>query len=154
MMRQFQTIQCGNAELEPTEECDDGNTADGDGCSASCDLEDTLTLYGVAEGGNVTITVDGVVLVVPTSQGQSASQVVSDIAAAIEADPTLSAAGVSAFASGTTLVTTGSIESVVVNDPGLAVPAEVPAVPPWGLFVIAGLVFAVALWDRRRRVAV
>jgi fibro-slime domain-containing protein len=27
---------CGNAELEPGEFCDDGNTADGDGCSGDC----------------------------------------------------------------------------------------------------------------------
>ena len=27
---------CGNGELEPGEFCDDGNTADGDGCSGDC----------------------------------------------------------------------------------------------------------------------
>ena len=30
---------CGNGALEPGEQCDDGNTADGDCCSASCQLE-------------------------------------------------------------------------------------------------------------------
>ncbi|MEB2343506.1 MAG: DUF4215 domain-containing protein [Deltaproteobacteria bacterium] len=30
---------CGNAALEPPEECDDGNTASGDGCSAGCTTE-------------------------------------------------------------------------------------------------------------------
>jgi cysteine-rich repeat protein len=30
---------CGNDTLEPGEECDDGNTGDGDGCSAICELE-------------------------------------------------------------------------------------------------------------------
>jgi cysteine-rich repeat protein len=30
---------CGNNVLDPTEECDDGNTADGDGCSALCEIE-------------------------------------------------------------------------------------------------------------------
>ncbi|RJQ15955.1 hypothetical protein C4573_06180 [Candidatus Woesearchaeota archaeon] len=31
---------CGNDEVEPGEECDDGNNANGDGCSAICLLED------------------------------------------------------------------------------------------------------------------
>lgn len=30
---------CGNGVAEALEECDDGNTDDGDGCSSSCDLE-------------------------------------------------------------------------------------------------------------------
>jgi cysteine-rich repeat protein len=30
---------CGNGELEEGEECDDGNNIDGDGCSATCELE-------------------------------------------------------------------------------------------------------------------
>jgi spore coat protein A len=38
MMRQFQTIQCGNGVLEPTEACDDGNTVAGDCCSPTCEV--------------------------------------------------------------------------------------------------------------------
>ncbi len=30
-MRHFQTISCGEGDLEPTEGCDDGNTIPGDG---------------------------------------------------------------------------------------------------------------------------
>ena len=30
---------CGNGRIEPGEECDDGNTVSGDGCSASCQVE-------------------------------------------------------------------------------------------------------------------
>lgn len=30
---------CGNSTVSPDEQCDDGNTADGDGCSASCRTE-------------------------------------------------------------------------------------------------------------------
>jgi cysteine-rich repeat protein len=30
---------CGDGALQPTEQCDDGNTKSGDGCSASCQLE-------------------------------------------------------------------------------------------------------------------
>ncbi|MEO1574611.1 MAG: DUF4215 domain-containing protein, partial [Pseudomonadota bacterium] len=32
---------CGNGEPDPGEECDDGNTADGDGCSSACLIEST-----------------------------------------------------------------------------------------------------------------
>src|SRR4030095_10247855 len=39
MMRQFQTISCGDGELDPTEQCDYGNTVPWDGCSAGCDFE-------------------------------------------------------------------------------------------------------------------
>src|SRR5262249_62025396 len=33
--------QCGNGVVDGAEECDDGGTADGDGCSATCQLENT-----------------------------------------------------------------------------------------------------------------
>jgi cysteine-rich repeat protein len=32
-------VGCGNGTLDPGEECDDGNTADGDGCSSQCRSE-------------------------------------------------------------------------------------------------------------------
>ncbi len=35
----FSTPVCGNGVIEPPEECDDGNTADGDGCSSICEIE-------------------------------------------------------------------------------------------------------------------
>ena len=33
------TCVCGNGILEPGEECDDGNTVSGDGCSSTCQIE-------------------------------------------------------------------------------------------------------------------
>jgi len=39
MMRQFETVLCGDAEIDPAEECDDGNLATGDGCDAACLVE-------------------------------------------------------------------------------------------------------------------
>ena len=33
---------CGNGVLDPGEACDDGNTASGDGCSATCTIESGL----------------------------------------------------------------------------------------------------------------
>jgi cysteine-rich repeat protein len=46
MMRQFQTVQCGNGLIEPGEACDDSNTAPGDGCDASCEIESGWTCNG------------------------------------------------------------------------------------------------------------
>lgn len=40
---QVQTAFCGNGQAEYPETCDDGNTTDGDGCSAQCALEDAAT---------------------------------------------------------------------------------------------------------------
>jgi cysteine-rich repeat protein len=39
MMRQFQTVLCGDGEVDPGETCDDGNQTAGDGCSPSCAVE-------------------------------------------------------------------------------------------------------------------
>jgi cysteine-rich repeat protein len=155
MMRQFQTISCGNGALEPTEECDDGNTTAGDGCADSCESEDSVTFLGVAAGGDVTITVDGVVVVVPTSAGQTTSQVAAAVAAALDADPILSGAGVTAFADGNRVVTTGTIDSVVSNDAGLSIaPPPVPSLSPPALALLAlGMGLAVLLAARRRPAA-
>ncbi|TVR04149.1 MAG: DUF4215 domain-containing protein [Deltaproteobacteria bacterium] len=37
---------CGNGAIEGDEECDDGNTEDGDGCSSDCRIEDGWTCSG------------------------------------------------------------------------------------------------------------
>src|SRR5690606_6214584 len=37
---------CGNGDLDPEEECDDGNTASGDCCSSSCTLDPVGTACG------------------------------------------------------------------------------------------------------------
>ncbi|MCA9553553.1 MAG: pre-peptidase C-terminal domain-containing protein [Myxococcales bacterium] len=46
---------CGNGWPEAGEQCDDGNTTDGDGCSAQCTVESTGGISGT--GGTVTVTV-------------------------------------------------------------------------------------------------
>lgn len=47
----FTANQCGNGVVESGEECDDGNTADFDGCSADCLLERGTCGDGVVEHG-------------------------------------------------------------------------------------------------------
>ena len=111
-----------------------------------------MSFYGQAVGGNVTITVDGVLLVVPTTAGQLGGAVAAAVAAALAADPTLSASGVTAFADAQRVVTTGTIDSVVVNDAGLSTSpsALVPGLSGLGLVLLAG---ALVVTARQRRLA-
>ena len=39
---------CGNGKLDPGEECDDGNTLPGDGCTSQCKLDDPCWGCGCA----------------------------------------------------------------------------------------------------------
>ena len=73
------------------------------------------------------------------------------VAAAIEADPTLQQAGVTAFADGNRVVTTGTIDSVTSNDPGLsfAPPATLLNAPALTTLVV--LLAPVSLWGLHRR---
>jgi cysteine-rich repeat protein len=148
-------LPCGNRVLEPPEECDDGNVVPGDGCAPTCVIENDVSIYGTAEGGSVEVTVDGVLVSAPTTAGQTSEFVAQGIAAAIEADPVLSASGVTAFADGNRVVTTGTIEDVTISDPGLSTEPIVTLVPvlspiSLGLLVVA-LGSAAALAGRRRR---
>lgn len=47
----FAAPVCGNAVLDAGEQCDDGNTAAGDGCSASCQVEVAACGNGIRESG-------------------------------------------------------------------------------------------------------
>src|SRR5690242_18073018 len=42
---------CGNGQIDPGEQCDDGNTTSGDGCSATCQTEPTMGGGGGGGGG-------------------------------------------------------------------------------------------------------
>ena len=123
MMRQFQTILCGDGILDPTEQCDDGNPHAADGCSALCKLEQFLELTGVATGGTVQIVVDHDVTIYGlTSSGQTAEQVAQMLANEINANATLQYRGVHAQAIGGRLVVTGELGVTQISDPGLADP--------------------------------
>jgi spore coat protein A len=151
MMRQFQTVSCGDSELDITEECDDGNNVDGDGCSATCEIEDSVSIYGWGKGGSVDVTVDGVLIVVPTAKNDLAWEVAAAIAAAINAHASLP--GVTAIAIDNTVVTTGTIDSVVITDPGLSTsPIPVPSASRVGLAMVAlMLMLAAVLFLRSER---
>lgn len=120
MMRQFQTIQCGDRILDPTEECDDGDLVSGNGCNASCDAEEFIDLTGTAAGGSVSVTIEGQVVTVVTTPGQTGAQVAAALAAAINANAALQALGVTASAQGSRVVTNGDVTNVSFADGGLA----------------------------------
>lgn len=44
--------ECGNGEIEPGEECDDGDTAAGDGCSTTCEVESNYACRETADGSS------------------------------------------------------------------------------------------------------
>lgn len=94
---------------------------------------------GTAEGGTVEFTIDGVMLVVVTTAGQSAATVAANVAAAINADAMLSGQGITATASGGVVTTNGTVTATLIADPGLSHAAAVPALSPWGLALLVGL---------------
>jgi len=120
MMRQFQTVLCGDAVLDPTEGCDDGARAGADGCSPSCRVEERVDFTGTGQGGRVEVTINGIVIGVNTSAGQSAAQAMSALAAAINANAALAALGVTAQAVGGTLVVAGDVTTISSTDAGLS----------------------------------
>jgi len=119
MMRQFQTVLCGDGVVDPTEGCDDGGRAAADGCSQACRVEERIDLSGTGLGGRVEVTVNGVLVGVNTSSGQSAAQVMAALAAAINANATLAGMHITAQAIGTTLVVGGDVTTISVTDLGL-----------------------------------
>jgi hypothetical protein len=134
------------------EQCDDGNGAAFDGCSATCRNETHLSIYGVAMGGSVSATINGVLVTLPTSAGQSAAQVAAALAAAIQANGTLAAAGVTAVALNGQLAVTGNVTAFVLADAGLLhAPIPVPNLSPVGSGLLVSVLALFAAWRLRRR---
>lgn len=103
-------------------------------------VEPFVTLYGLGLGGTIELTIDGVFLVVATSLGDAPSAVAAAIAAAIEAHPTLSSAGVLVSASGTMVLASRSVSNLNVNDAGLSASPPtfpLPGLSPVGLTLLA-----------------
>ena len=53
------TATCGDGNLDPGEECDDGNLLNGDGCSSSCKIESGFTCSTVTAQGSSACTQPG-----------------------------------------------------------------------------------------------
>jgi len=130
MMRQFQTVLCGDAVLDPLEACDDGNQNNLDGCTTTCAIEEFTEFEGVASGtggGRVELVIAGELIRVNTSSGDTGAQVAAALAAAINANSTLQALGISATAVGGRVVVDAEITSVNVRDNGLNNPLSLDA---------------------------
>lgn len=104
---------------------------------------------GVAQGGSIAFALGGVAFVVNTFSGESASAVATNIAAAINADPTLAAASIFASVDGNVVATNAVVSATVVNDPGLEHLTKVPALAPTGLALLAFCVGALGLRSAR-----
>ncbi len=110
------------------------------------DLTDPAHAYSI-QGlpASVTVTISGLTLQVTRQSGDSAAQFAAAIAAAINASPTFLAARIFATASGSTFVTTGTIQSVTVPS------TQISALPSaWALALCALLGGFSALAARRR----
>jgi cysteine-rich repeat protein len=130
---------CGNGQVEDFEQCDDGGTAPVDGCSAICQTEELVEIFGLAEGGTVFFTVDGVALSVTTTAGLLPAEVAALMEAEIESSAELIATGVTADISTNLLATNGDVTFVSTDDPGLSFAATpVPALGRAAFFALAG----------------
>ncbi|MFP6655886.1 MAG: M36 family metallopeptidase, partial [Myxococcota bacterium] len=144
--------ECGNGSLEAGEQCDDGGSAFFDGCASNCRSETMLSSFaGTATGGTVTATIDGVTIQIATTAGQSANAVSSSLAAAINANASLAALNNISAVQANSIVVTGNLESLVINDVGLIA----TAVPSLGLaasgLLLLGLAGLTAGAIRQRR---
>jgi len=113
---------CQNGLVDPAEQCDDGNDVDGDGCSVACLAESFQPFAGVADGGSVEFIVNGVHIEVATYAGESAADLATACADAVNAHPGLSASGVSAqvTTSGVSFFTNAKLTGIKSNDPGIS----------------------------------
>jgi len=142
---------CGDGAVQGTEQCDDGNVNELDGCSALCRNENDYQFQGTAQGGSITFVVEGFEVVLVTTAGQTAAEVASAMAAAINSNADLSALGATASSVGNQVVVAGSIDSVAIGDSGLL--ADLPLSPIGIPFLLVGLVGSALLVLRRSPLA-
>jgi hypothetical protein len=117
--------------------------------SPQCGGSDIVTFSGAAQGGQVQMTIDGRLIVVTTSPGDSVEDVARALAAAINVDPVLDSLGITANGLGPQLITSGTVDSLVITDPGISSPGAgsgpplpVPSLGPAALLLLSGLLLA------------
>jgi cysteine-rich repeat protein len=70
---------CGNGSTEPPEQCDDGNTNDGDGCSSICQMEEPVPGDANGDARVTADDVDDLVLEIFDGDGDSVATVSSSM---------------------------------------------------------------------------
>ena len=111
-----------------------------------------LEVSGTAQGGTLTLNVEGVLVVVATTAGQTAEEVAAAIADAINANDQLSSLGVAAVPNGSQVIVSGGLLAAPgVSDPGLAVSVvkNVPSLSVAALALLGALLAASGAWRSR-----
>ena len=115
-------LTCGDAVLDPIEACDDGGTADFDGCSAGCELEDDLQLFGIAVNvGLLSVTINGLSVNVSVLSGDTPALLAQLLAIAINGNPSLMALGTTAQAAANSVVTNGTFNAGQISADGTSI---------------------------------
>jgi hypothetical protein len=113
-----------------------------------------MDVSGTAEGGSISLVVEGVPIEVFTTPGMTAAEVAQAIADAINADTDLARLGVAATASDGRVQTNGNIDSdPVITDGGISIVLfyQLPALAgPWLVLLTAILAAGGVLATRRR----
>ncbi len=138
---------------------DDDVDGDTDGADEDCEgpaddsefPESQWKLHGTAQGGSVEVTIEGVTVVLVTTFGESASEVIANLAGAIRNDPTLAALGTTATSLGSLAAIFGEVTQFKVNDPGLSLGLLLPALSAGGLALLTALLAGTAFSIMRRR---
>lgn len=111
-----------------------------------------IAIAGIATGGSFELTTqEGVYVAIATSGGQSAQAVAANLAAAIDADPTAQAQGISARVVGSSVILVGTDApsvSTFTDDVGLG--GAPPSVPTGGYPVALTLALLLAVAEVRR----
>jgi hypothetical protein len=110
------TVHCGDQVVDQTENCDDGASRR---WMVAARHATSKVRSRASVGGSVSVTISGQVVTVTTTAGQTAAQIAQALADAINANPALQLAGVTATALGNRLITNGDITSVSIVDAGL-----------------------------------
>jgi cysteine-rich repeat protein len=93
---------CGDGVVDPGEQCDDGNSNFGDGCSPTCRNEDTFALTGSVGGPGTTgflfVEIDGVQLILDLSTlpNAPADEVLQALVTSVNDETSLGAIGAQA----------------------------------------------------------
>jgi hypothetical protein len=127
----------------------------------SCDFSSVQFQFsGTAQGGTVSVTVQGFsstcTVTITTMAGQSASTVAANLTAALNSDPCVIAQGTTAEARGNFFIVRGftlsdSSVSTVITDPGLQEMKLIPTLSTVGLLIFAAVLCTAALAIFRRR---